>query len=74
MNDQDLINLLKSGNFTIAYHDNQDGCVYEGRIDNYGKLPEDGEVDDFYSWDHDGYLPYIVKMLVKALGGEALSI
>lgn len=73
MIEQDLIKLLKSGNFTIAYHDNQAGCVYRDRIDDYDKLPS--PVDGFDSWMHEeGYLPYIVKMLVKALGGKALSI
>ena len=75
MTEQDLIKLLKSGNFTIAYHGNQEGCIYEGRIDNYNKLPVDGEpIDDSYPWAYDGYLPYIVRALVKALGGKALSI
>lgn len=74
MTEQDLIKLFKSGNFTIAYHDNQEGCIYEGKIDDYDKLPEDGEIDDFFSWACEGYLPYIVQVLVKALGGKALSI
>ena len=70
---ENLVQLLKSGNFTVAYHDNQEGAIYQGRADNCNKLPEDDKVDNFALWDNEGYLPYIVRVLVEALGGKALS-
>jgi len=44
---ENLIQLFKSGDFTIAYYDNQEGDIYQGRIDDYDKLFEDDRVDDF---------------------------
>jgi len=63
--------LLKSGNFTIAYHDKDYCCLYEGKF-KYDDLPEDGEFAEFYC--SDGYAPKIVKFLAEALGGKVISI
>jgi hypothetical protein len=73
MNHEEIINILKSGNFTVAYHDNSYCCLYEGKHD-YENLP-DKEVAVFYNTDISlGYCPGIVNLLVTALGGKADSI
>ncbi len=67
-----ILKLLKSGDFTIAYHDNGYCCLYEGRHE-YDKLPKK-EFQGFYDDDGDGYLPPIVHLLVTALGGASETI
>ena len=67
-----IIKLLQSGDFTIAYHDDNYCCLYKGKLD-YDDLPEDGEVEEFDCVE-DGYAPYIVKYLGEALGGKVISI
>lgn len=66
-----IIELLKSGNFTIAYHDNQSPSLYEGRH-TYEEL-EDKEEIQLEIFD-GGYVPDIVCYLVEALGGRSTSI
>ncbi len=70
--DTELIELFKSGDFTIAYHDNGHCCVYAGKW-NYDDLPEKEEAE-FDTNDTYGYLPKIVELLTKALGGETQTI
>lgn len=67
-----IIELLKSGDFTIAYHDHGHCCLYKGRHE-YESLPIK-EVAEFYDTDGDGYLPQIVYLLAKALGGASETI
>lgn len=66
-----IIKLLKSGDFTIAYHDNGSPYLYKGKHE-YDDLPE----KELYQFDdgHDGYIPEVVYMLVKALGGATETI
>lgn len=66
-----VIEILRSGDFTIAYHDNQDPWLYEGRLE-YDDLPEDGGIP-LDGWT-DGYIPIEVELLVKALGGNTETI
>lgn len=54
-----LIDLLKSGNFTLAYHDNDD-------------LEADSEIFSF--GPSDSYAPSEVTLLVEALGGKCRSL
>lgn len=71
--EEEVIELLKTGNFTIAYHDNGSCCLYKGKF-KYDDLPE---AED-YSFDMDdnyvGYAPSIVHFLASALGGKCDSI
>lgn len=73
MKEKQIIELLQSGNFTIAYHDNGHCCVYEGKF-KYDELPENGEVAEFYDHQSEGYLPEIVQLLTKALKGKSETI
>lgn len=66
------LKLLKSGDFTIAYHDNGQCTLYKGKHE-YDSLPEKG-VADYYDHDGEGYLPPIVQLLVDALGGASETI
>ena len=68
----EIIKLLRSGNFTIAYHDNGYCCLYKGKME-YDNLPEEGEVAEFEGLG-DGYIPIIVETLVNALKGKVVSI
>lgn len=66
-----LIELLKSGNFTLAYHDNDDCCLYEGH-QKYDDLEADSEIFSF--GPSDSYAPSEVILLVEALGGKCRSL
>lgn len=82
MTKREILDLLKSGDFTIAYHDNGLCSLYKGRIKEYDQLPEwrydklssCGDLAEFFDTDSDGYLPKIVALLVEALGGIPLTI
>jgi len=66
-----IIELLRSGNFTITYHDNDYCCLYKGHLE-YDELPKK-EIQSF-SGHSDGYITEIVEVLVEALGGKVDSI
>ena len=72
MKEAKITELLKSGNFTLAYHDNGYCCLYKGKL-AYDKLPEDGELAS-YDDNTEGYIPDEVSALVKALGGKVETI
>lgn len=69
---KDIIELLRSGDFTIAYHDNGDCSLYKGRH-NYEDC-----IDSFvdYDWEdiNNGYIPQVVVDLVEALRGKSETI
>lgn len=68
---EEISKILKSGDFTIAYHDNQDAWLYKGKLE-YDDLPENGGIPlDGYT---DGYIPVEVDLLVQALGGKTETI
>ena len=70
---QKILKLMSSGNFTIAYHDNEAPSLYEGKW-KYEEL-EDKEEIDLTDWYYEnGYCPSVVSLLVDALGGESTSI
>lgn len=73
MTNKKIIELLKSGDFTIAYHDSGEPTLYKGRH-KYDDLPN--ESIDFVPDYHgtNGYVPPLVDLLVKALGGKTDSI
>lgn len=77
-----VIELFKTGNFSIHFHDSAYGSVYEGRYE-YDELndedcepkPEIKEVYEFNEYtNREGYLLDIINLLVTALGGKAGSI
>lgn len=71
MTKKKVIEILKSGDFTIAYHDSDYCDIYMGKH-NYEDLPEKPikECEDKYI----GYIPEVVELLVKALGGKVESV
>jgi hypothetical protein len=71
MTRKEIIKLLKSGDFTILYHDNDCCSLYKGHI-TYDDAEHIKEVHDFDG--HRGYTPSEVSLLVKALGGKSDSI
>lgn len=73
MSDNKLLNLLKSGNFTIAFHDRNMVSLYEGKYD-YDELPETEDYQFDLCDSHKGYAPYIMCVLVKSLNGKIESI
>jgi hypothetical protein len=76
-----ILELLKSGNFTIVYWDNDSPTLYKGKWninkeyekDDYEEMNKNivEELDDYCEY---GYCPGIVALLVKALGGKSDSI
>lgn len=77
--EEKIIEILKSGDFTIIYWDNGEATLYQKKWDK----AEEFERDDyatmekfriFYSDWTSGYCPAIVELLVKALGGKSDSI
>ena len=72
MSREELIELLKSGDFTIAYHDAGVCSIYRGKM-KYGELPEGGELKDFMGC-YEGYKPRVVEILVEALGGMSVTV
>lgn len=68
--EKEIVQLLKSGDFTIAYHDNGYACLYKGRME-YEDLPD----KEYYTFFGDGsYTPEEVKLLIRALGGSSQSV
>lgn len=71
MNQKELIEILRSENFTLAYHDNGDCYLYVGKF-KYEDLPE---LEDYrFDNNYDGYAPEVVVMMAKALSGRVVSI
>jgi hypothetical protein len=65
-----IIELFKTSDFTIAYHDSSHAYVYKGKH-NYEDLSGDEYFD--FNYDSEGYIPLEVALLVKALGGKCVS-
>lgn len=74
MTNKKLIELFKSGDFTIHYNDNGCCSVYKGRFKDYFSKPEDIESVAEFGCDFNGYLPREVALLVEALGGKSDSV
>ena len=80
MNKQEIIDLLKSGDFTIIYWDSGEATLYEKKWNKEREF----ERDDYQTMDKfkvslpdfgsSGYTPEIVSLLVEALGGKSDSI
>ncbi len=68
-----IIELLKSGNFTIAYHDSDCCYLYKGKM-TYDQLSEKNAKEINFDGMSDGYIPIEVEYLVEALGGKVDSI
>lgn len=71
-NKEKLLKILKTGNFTIAYHDLGYCVIYKGHHE-YDKLPKI-ELFESDNCCNDGYIPEIVELLVEALKGKVISI
>ena len=75
----EVVEILKSGDFTIIYWDNATPSLYKGKweanekYDGYYDEMGKAEIllDDFFD---NGYCPAIVYLLTVALNGSADSI
>ncbi len=72
LNNKQIVELLKSGDFTIAYHDNECASLYIGKH-QYDDLKEEDEVS-LSNCIEDGYIPLEVNLLVQALKGQVQTI
>jgi len=80
MTEKKLINILRSGDFTIIYWDREQPTIYKGKWDFNKEFEKDDYAEmnkheiefDFYNLN--GYVPDIVTLLVKALKGKVDSI
>lgn len=70
--EQEVIDVFKSGEFTIAYHDNGYACLYKGKY-KYDDLPDEHDFE-FHDYNSEGYLSDLVRLLAMALGGGATTI
>lgn len=77
---KEIIELLRSGNFTVVYWSRNDPTLYRGIWDYNSEFSKDeyAEMDksivklpDMFQ---DGYCPEIVALLVEALAGKSDSI
>ena len=68
-----LYEFLKSGNFTLVYHDNQACTLYKGKLKDTDEINDKTKVIIEYGGSSEGYTPDEVEDLVKALGGKVLS-
>ena len=66
-----VIKLLKSGNFTLAFHDNGYFNIYKGKFDDYNDLK--GKPIEVDSWGY-GYTTVESELLTEALGGRVVSV
>ncbi len=74
MSRDELLRLVKSGGFTVLYHDHGHAELYRGRFE-YHDLPEGQKSISIDAFDLGrGYIPTVVKLLVAALGGVVDSI
>lgn len=73
MTEDNILKMLQTGDFTIAFHDNDYCCLYKGRY-KYDELPEKEDVAFDMNVDREGYAPYVMSLLVAALNGKIESI
>jgi hypothetical protein len=71
--EKEIVALFKSGNFTIAFHDQAYCCIYKGKFD-YENLPEQEDYSIDMGSGSEGYSPDVVLFLTKALKGRCVSI
>lgn len=73
MKDKEILELMRSGDFTIAFHDYSRCSFYKGRH-KYDKLPENEDCEFDLHDGFKGYASEIMVLLVKALNGKIDSI
>jgi len=71
MEREKVIELLKSGKFTIAYHDQGYCTIHKGKI-SYEETGDDQVRDCDNTFN--GYIPEIVQLLTEALKGWVVSV
>ena len=64
MTQKQVIQQMKTGDFTIAYHDNACAEFYKGKYE-YDNLPE--KEDYAFNANHDGYLPEVVILFITSI-------
>lgn len=78
--EKDLVSLLKTGNFTIIYWDNEGPTFYKGKWDKDKEYDKDEYATmeksriEIELYGMNGYLPDEVRLLVMALKGQSDSI
>lgn len=72
--DKRILDLIKSGNFTVMCWDNGRSSFYEGK--QTIETINEKELEPFieFDCDFDGYLDNAMKLLINALGGHSGSI
>lgn len=79
MTQEKIIEMLKSGDFTIIYWDNEEPTLYQKRWDRHEEYERDeyatmNKFEVVFGATNNGYVPTIVELLTEALGGKADSI
>ena len=70
---EEILKLLRSGKFTIEYHDSGYCIISKGHHKDYGRVKEKDEIVECAGCN-DGYAPVEVGLLVEALGGRLFSV
>jgi len=79
MNHKKIIELLRSGNFTLRYDGNGAGCLLVGKYKRYvatydWDTNENKSESIDFGGNGEGYIPVEVEWLVEALGGKVFTI
>lgn len=68
-----ILELLRSGNFSVVYTDNGECSLYDQKGITTANSSLYHSIHEFDNSEQNGYEPYIVTLLVTALGGESDS-
>jgi len=77
MKKKKILDIIKSGNFTLEYHDRGYCTLCLGKYGEYGEsCPDEGDFKTEWESDNqtEGYIPSEVALLVEALGGKVYSV
>jgi len=74
----ELFENIKSGNFSVYYHDNGCSIIYKGKHDfdniEWDEVEEEMEKLIMFESEPDGYYTSDLALLVEALGGNLYSV
>ena len=79
--DIEILEILRSGNFTLYFHDNDEGAwaiydtfVDDNEIENWEEFNKEHKLYEGTGYGNIGYAPEIAVLLVDALKGKIGSI
>lgn len=74
---KEIVNILRGGNFTIAFNDSIECELVKKKYSSYEKyadaVVDGGYEDDSFNLQNAGYGEELVELLVEALRGKMVS-